>query len=238
MAVRVVAMKRVCRIIAMFTFVGAMMCASAGHAHPLPTQTDKCVCKRARVENGWCGKCGVGYIGGLKIPSKMLYEEIDPHGHDIDPKRIQCLSCRAAIAKDGFCRVCNIGFVHGQAYLSKLAYRLALGRRIDPDKLTCPVCRTNAQSYGWCEKCGKGFVGAFLFTDKATFEAAVAARKIIEAAVRELKHCKFCAAAIVCNGYCPRCKKRFCDGHVVTEKENEEAKSPPERDASQSADND
>ena len=89
----------------------------------------ECACARAKLENEWCKACGVGYVAGLKMKSLLLWEELDAHGHKIDPKVMQCATCRAALDVDGFCEKCSIGFVAKQAYLSRLSYYLAKGER-------------------------------------------------------------------------------------------------------------
>jgi hypothetical protein len=100
-----------------------------------------CTCARARLRNGWCDACRVGYVAGVPVRSAMLFEALDAHGHDIDPASIECAECRAAIGTDGFCPACRRGFVKGQLYFSRLTYAIANGSFVDPVAITCPHCR-------------------------------------------------------------------------------------------------
>ena len=99
-----------------------------------------CTCKAAKLSNHWCHACAVGYVAGITIKSALLYEVLDPHGHDIDLERIRCASCKLAVKEDGYCRRCGMGFVRGQAYMSRLTYHLAKGRPIASDKIECAAC--------------------------------------------------------------------------------------------------
>jgi len=207
---------------------------SVARAHPESVDPHTCVCEKAKVENGWCGMHKRGYIAGLLIPSAMLFEEIDPHGHEIDVSAISCASCRAAQPASGYCSKCNIGFVGNRAYMSKLTWLLAKAEPIRREAVSCPTCRSNTERYGWCDKCHVGFVGSFRFLDRNMFDDAVKAYGVIEAAVRKLPQCKVCAAAIVGNGYCPKCRIHYKDGKPVEaptpDAPSDDAKQRPPQD--------
>lgn len=100
-----------------------------------------CTCARAKLRNGWCSACRVGYVAGIPVRSAMLFEALDAHGHDIDPSSIECAECRAAIGADGFCPTCRRGFVQGQLYFSRLTYAIAKGSFADPAAISCLRCR-------------------------------------------------------------------------------------------------
>ena len=56
------------------------------------TTNTACTCALAKIDNGWCNKCEVGYVAGVTINSQMLFEALDAHGHEIGPDGIQCPS--------------------------------------------------------------------------------------------------------------------------------------------------
>jgi hypothetical protein len=174
-----------------------------------------CTCAQARLRHQWCAACKVGYVAGLRIESHLLFEEIDSHGHDVDPARIECPSCRKALAVDGFCERCTMGFVHKQAYMSRLTYYVAKGETKDIDKIACPSCRENSQTHGWCDACGVGMVGNVAFKVRDDFEPAAKAYGVLCEAVRTLKRCESCAVAMVLDGHCPFCKLTYRNGAKV-----------------------
>jgi hypothetical protein len=175
----------------------------------------ECTCAVARLANGWCDECGVGYVGSAKIPSKLLYEELDPHGHPFDPAKLRCETCRTAIEEDGFCELHRRGFVGGQAYLTPLAWRLARGTHLDPVALECPVCRENARSHGWCDACERGMVGHVAIDRRADYEAVAAEYEILLEAIDRASTCEACAVAMVFDGTCPRCGLTYRDGEAT-----------------------
>lgn len=168
-----------------------------------------CVCASARVKDTWCEACGAGYLAGIRIPSRRLFEVLDAHGHDYDPAVVACESCRKAIAKEGYCEECRRGFRGGQCYMSRLSYEVARGRRDDPATITCERCRTNSTTFGWCNACTLGRIGTIVAADRAGYQAAaVEAERLIQA-IERLEPCESCAIAYFTKGYCPTCRKRF-----------------------------
>jgi len=177
-----------------------------------------CSCELVKKENGWCKECKVGYVASIKVPSEALFEALDAHGHDIDPKRLRCDSCKKALETDGFCDRCRMGFVKKQAYLSRLTYYVARGEVRDTSKITCTTCRKNAESHGWCESCKVGRIGNFALENKADLKEAQKAFKILERAIRTLGRCETCAVATFTGGRCRLCKLTYRDGKPVTAK--------------------
>jgi hypothetical protein len=175
----------------------------------------ECTCATARLASGWCDACGVGYVGSARITSKLLYEELDPHGHPFDPAKLRCESCRKAIAVDGSCELHRIGFVGGQAYLTPLAWRLAQGAHVDPGALDCPVCRKNAESLGWCAACGRGMVGHIAIDARAVYEEVAAEYGVLLMAIERAATCEPCAVAMLFDGTCPRCGLAYQDGEAT-----------------------
>ena len=175
----------------------------------------RCTCAEAKLGHQWCAACGVGYVAGIRIESQLLYEEIDAHGHKIDPQRIKCPSCQAALDTDGFCERCRRGFVNKQAYMSRLTYFVAKGETKEVEKIACKTCRENAARHGWCEACGVGMVGNVALKVKAEFEQAAKAYDVLQEAVRTMKRCMMCAVAMVIDGRCPTCRITYRNGEKM-----------------------
>ncbi len=187
---------------------------------------EDCTCAAARQVNGWCQLCKVGYTAGIRIESFLLFEELDAHGHDIDPARIECRSCQRAMAEDGICTKCGMGFVAKQAYPTMLAYYLAKGERKASSQLTCATCRKNSESHGWCDSCRIGMVDLVAIRNRSEFARTVEAYEALLAAIRMLDKCKVCAVAMVCDGYCPTCKIRYRNGKHAETKPAKDTPSP------------
>ncbi|MFN0057887.1 MAG: hypothetical protein ACKVX7_05455 [Planctomycetota bacterium] len=190
---------------------GAFLCVLMSVAcSPAPELIDPpppgCVCARARIDNGWCDVCSVGYVAALEIPSRMFFEVLDAHGHDVDPSRIDCDSCQVALKAEGFCDRHGMGFIRGKAYVARLNYHLARGQVVDPSDIACRTCRENSRSTGWCDSCAVGVVGNVAFTQRSDFEAAAVEYQRLVAALEQLAKCELCAAAQFTGSRCPRCK--------------------------------
>ena len=186
-------------------------------AQPSPTKSARCTCEAARRESTWCDACGVGYVATIKIPSRMMFDVLDYHGHDIDPTIMTCASCRKAIKTDGFCEACRIGYVREQAYFSVLTYRLAKGVPTDPARITCSVCRGNLSIGGWCDACKLGMVGNVSIGDRAAFDQAYGEFRRLLLAISHLDGCESCAVARFTNGMCPWCRISYRDGRPVSD---------------------
>ena len=107
-----------------------------------------CTCESAKIKNGWCQDCKVGYIAGVKIASKKLYDALQGKAL-ADTSKMKCEGCKRAVAKDGKCQHCKLGFVNKTAYKSMPAYCLARGEVKDPATIKCPRCRAVTARLGW-----------------------------------------------------------------------------------------
>lgn len=178
-----------------------------------PSSTARaCTCAAAKTSNGWCGGCDVGYVAGVQIKSRELFEAIDAHGHQVDPNSYRCEKCRKALATDGFCGACKTGFVRKEAYFSKLTYYLAKGSARNPSEINCSACQKNAEHQGWCGACEVGMVGHFAFADRADYEAAGKAQKVLIRAIELAAKCETCAVAMAVDRSCYRCEISYEDG--------------------------
>jgi len=191
------------------------MLAAALVAQDKPSQI-VCRCPQAKLKSEWCEACKVGYVGGVRVVSPLLFETLDAHGHDVDPAAIVCPNCRKMIQVDGFCDACGIGFNGGQAYVSRLTYHLARGKVVDATHLACATCRANAEKFGWCEKCNVGMVGNVKYEHRREYEPAVKAFERLLAAVRMLEKCETCGVAMWGDGQCSKCRIAYQDGRPVS----------------------
>lgn len=172
----------------------------------------ECLCPIVKIYGGWCDACNMGYIAGLKVPSKMLFEVLHNHGHDVNRRFMTCDSCRKEIDVDGFCEKCRIGYLEEQAYFSMLAYQLARGKAKRPEQITCETCKKNVEKPGWCEMCQVGMLGNVAIADRAGFQAALPEFRRLLLGLAHLPKCESCAVAIATNGMCPDCRISYQDG--------------------------
>jgi len=193
-----------------------MLATAAGTAGCTPSAPPGCpTCARARLANEWCDACKVGYVAGVPIQCKVVFECIDAHGHKLMLRTIECPSCKAAIAINGFCETCRIGWLDGLAYYSRLTYHLAKGKACDPATLGCAACRGNASRYGWCAACGVGMIGNVAIRDRKDFDDGCRGYDLMITAVEASRRCDVCGLAIMTDTSCFRCRKTYKDGKEV-----------------------
>jgi hypothetical protein len=177
--------------------------------------TDECLCATARDTNGWCPVHEFGYVGGVRVTSRWLYEFADAHGHELDLSTFTCPSCRSAIATNGFCEIHRIGFVDRLAYYSLLTYELGKGQARRASTIACATCRKNSESHGWCTKSGVGMVGPFALRNRRDFDRAVTALEIFVVANEAALRCNSCAGALLTDSECPACNIRYKGGKTL-----------------------
>ncbi len=199
-----------------FAVLGLLLLAGCATTTTTTTTTNTaCTNILAKVNNGWCNECEVGYVAGVTINSPMLFEALDAHGHEIGSKGVQCASCRQAIQIDGYCDRHRIGWVNQQAYFSTLTYRLAKGQSKDISKISCPICQANAQTQGWCDSCQVGMVGNVAFGNKEDFQQASQPYEVLLAAAEMAETCEMCATAMLFDSTCPVCKISYKSGKKI-----------------------
>jgi hypothetical protein len=172
-------------------------------------------CAQAKLANQWCEACKVGYVAGVSIRSKILFEYMDAHGHELVLDSVKCLTCRAGIANEGYCEACRIGWVRKLGYFSRLTYHLAKGKPCDPATLACRGCRKNAEHYGWCTACGVGVIGNVLIPTRADFDGGVRGFELMLIAIEATKRCELCSVAIMSDTNCFFCKLTYKDGKPI-----------------------
>jgi len=178
------------RLVAVLALAGA-----AAAAPPDP-------CLQERLADGWCDHAGAGYVANVAIPSRLLWDVMDAHGHVLDLTTVTCPACKAAIESDGFCDEHRTGFVRRLAYFSRLTYEMARGERKDPASIRCADCRRNAETTGWCARHRTGMIGNVAIVDRAAYDRAAKAVAILRAAVAMLPRCEGCAVAMVTDTEC------------------------------------
>ena len=167
-----------------------------------------CNCSAAKVKNGWCKDCKVGYFTGVKIKSADLFHALK--GHTVEQDAIKCESCKKAYSSDSVCTHCKVGFAGKRSYHSWVAHRLSMGEGKSPSKMTCSTCKEAALEPGWCDPCKHGLVGYRAFSDKKAFAQAVEARAVLVSAASN--KCPTCAIAMITDGKCAACKVEYKDG--------------------------
>lgn len=178
----------------------ATFASAAAPAPSVPAPPD--LCRAERLGDLWCDHAGAGYVASVAIPSRLLFEAMDAHGHVLDLSSFTCPSCKAAIASDGFCEEHRTGFVGKLAYFSRLTYEMARGERKDPGTIRCPACRRHAETTGWCARHRLGMIGNVAIADRAAYDRAAKAVAILRAAVAMLPRCEGCAVAMVTDTEC------------------------------------
>lgn len=184
-----------------------------------PAVAAECTCDKCKLEGCWCDKCKVGHLAGVRIESELLFEVLDAHGHTIDPAAIQCDVCKEAIKSDEFCDKCRIGWLDKKAYMSRLTFHLAKGAAKERTAITCDNCKRVSAKGGWCDTCGHGMVGNVAIKDKADFAHALKAYRRLLKAVELSARCETCAVALMSDGECTKCGKRYRDGKLITDKQ-------------------
>lgn len=188
------------------------VCFAALWLHP-PQAYDPTVCRcaEARVQDGWCGKCKVGYFANVPIHSSMFFEMLDLHGHEIDPQKTRCPTCRAALKTGGFCEDCRMGYIDGRGYFSHLCYAFAKGTKLDASTRDLEG-RTVRR--GWCKYHQRGRVANRIFTRYDEYLDAQKWFAILNDAVAKIDECETCAEAMIANGQCFRCGLWYMDGQI------------------------
>ncbi|MHC5008247.1 MAG: hypothetical protein ACYTGF_12900 [Planctomycetota bacterium] len=194
-----------------------------------PIEAD-CTCAAARLKNGWCEPCRVGYVASVEVRSRMLFETLDAHGHEINPGSIECRSCQAALEIDGFCEECRWGFVDKKLYFSRLTYFLARGEVRDVSKLTCRTCTINAgktklplDPNRWCDQCKVGMVGNTAYKDRKEFDAASRELRRLLQSIRAAGACEYCGVTLFMDSTCPECNITYKGGKKVETQPSEPA---------------
>ena len=202
----------------------ALLAVVVGTTNGVGADLPPCTCAVAREADGWCEQHHVGYIAGITIHFKLVFEQMDAHGHVVDLSTFQCETCQKAIQTEGFCERDSVGFVKKLAYFSRLTYELARGERTPRAGITCRICRKNVESQGWCERCKIGRIGPVAIRDREAYERAAHAADLLRAANEAAVRCEWCGVSVLTNARCPVCRITYKDGKPVPPLRNSSAK--------------
>jgi hypothetical protein len=155
--------------------------------------------------------CKVGYFADVRIDSAGLFGVLDLHGHEVFAEKTFCKTCRAAIKTGGFCDECQMGFIDGEGYFSRLCYAFAKGRKLTAG--TSDTCEHIAEE-GWCARCRRGRLANRVFARQDDYHDAQRWRAVLKSAARKVDQCEICAAAMIANRSCFRCRVAYRDGIV------------------------
>jgi len=180
--------------------------SEAVSSSPLSAPCGKCVV--ARLKNGECRACAKRYVAGLEVPSAMLYELLDAHGHAYDPTALPCAGCREASRTNALCPEHRWGFAKGQLYFSPLSYRLSHGTPRTRSTLACPTCSGDDPTI-WCARCGLGWAGNVSFHDRALQEPAAREYRHLVECIELAETCEMCATAKFSGMKCPECAVEY-----------------------------
>jgi len=195
-------------MIALLLFVGGILL-------DVPPVVTECICSKAKVHDGWCDPCKIGYVAGLKISSKLLFTTID-HGHEI-PSDTRCETCKKAIPVDEFCNACQVGYYQRKIYYSSFTHCLVKGVRVNREQVSCAACLRNMEEGGWCDVCKRGIFGNVSVMQQAHFDQAVASFRRLKLGLAHLDQCELCGIAMYSNGMCPKCEIIYKNGKPTTE---------------------
>jgi hypothetical protein len=154
-----------------------------------------CTCNAAAAVGPWCERHEAGWIAGLRIDSRELYEALDLRGHAVDAATLECAACKTAHAGGGYCEEHGIGFRDGMAYHSALTYGLAGGEVRPPAEAGCTRCRE-----GWCETHRLGMIGHVELRDEADYRRAAEAFEQLLQATEIAATCESCATSMLTDG--------------------------------------
>ena len=215
-APRALAALLLCALVAGTVFAAAAA-APRGPASPPAAGVEgaPCTCLAAQATNGWCDKHAVGYVASIPIRSRMLYDSLDAHGHQVDLTSFHCDVCQKAIRTDGVCEEHTVGFVNKQAYFTRIAYELARAVYLEPSEIECPECRRNAASSGWCARHNVGMIGGFAMRDEAGWRVAARLAGVLRIAAKKVAECERCALAMAYDSDCPYHRIWYKDGKPI-----------------------
>ena len=130
-------------------------------------------------------------------------------------------TCALERQRNGWCTVCRVGYVADTPIHSKALYDTldAHGHDVDVAGLACASCRAAARSDGFCVEHARGFVGGRAYLSRLAYHLARGEREKVQSelgllalAVQTVEHCELCAAAMVLDGTCPKCRLSYQGG--------------------------
>jgi hypothetical protein len=133
-------------------------------------------------------------------------------------------TCELERQRNGWCAVHNLGYVADYTIRSKALYDAldAHGHDVDVAGMPCESCREAARTDGFCTKHARGFVGGRAYLSRLAYHLARGERDKVQAelgllatAMQTVDRCELCAAAMIIDGTCPKCRLSYQAGHAT-----------------------
>lgn len=132
-------------------------------------------------------------------------------------------TCELERRRCGWCEACNIGYVAEVPIRSRAVYDAldAHGHDVDVAGFACAECRAAVAADGFCARHERGFVGGRAYLSRLAYHLARGERDAVQdelsllaTAVGTVERCELCAAAMVLDGTCPKCRLSYQDGRA------------------------
>ena len=132
-------------------------------------------------------------------------------------------TCELERQRNGWCAVHALGYVADFTIRSQALYDAldAHGHDVDVVGMPCATCREAARTDGFCARHVRGFVGGRAYLSRLAYhlargepEEVRAELGVLATAVQTVERCELCAAAMVVDGTCPRCRLSYEGGRA------------------------
>ncbi len=133
-------------------------------------------------------------------------------------------SCPTARAENGWCEACGVGYAAELEMRTKVVHdALDLhGHDVDPRSFSCASCQEALRTDGFCAACRRGFIAQRAYLSALAYHLAHGERaaaeedlRLVARALEVVPRCEFCAAAMVLDGTCPKCRVSYRAGNPV-----------------------
>jgi len=135
---------------ALFEFLDA-------HGHHINPATIRCKsCVAAIKSDGFCDRCGMGYVDELAYLSVLTYSVAK--GKPLDPAKIECRKCAHHAKRFGWCESCKVGMIGNVAIRDKHDYERAAKAMqklliANETAKRCETCAIAIVADATCPKC-------------------------------------------------------------------------------------
>lgn len=146
-----------------------------------------------------------------------------PHLRDAprSPAGREACTCETAKPTNGWCGACSVGYVASLRIPSASLFELvdAHGHEVDLTHVSCLTCHRAMETDGFCESHAIGYSAGRAYVSRlahllARGDPVQTSQDYLrlQAALRLLDTCEFCALAAFANGRCPQCNVHYRDG--------------------------
>ncbi len=128
--------------------------AHGHHINPASIRCESCIA--AIKVDGFCDRCGMGYVDRLAYVSTLTYSVAK--GKQLDPSTIACRNCSEHAKSFGWCDVCKVGMIGNVAIRDKDNYReasQAMKKLLIANEMVkrCETCAVAIVANATCPKC-------------------------------------------------------------------------------------